>query len=102
MTREEFIKSMHLIDCDENIATEWADWAAATGRSYEHLNTAFYGIHQQYGGELQNLMYLQGPKYVELHPNEFLLQREYLDAEGDIGPSRQDYDMHTQRMGGLS
>jgi hypothetical protein len=99
MTRKEFIAAMRGIGENDQTAADWADYAAESGKSLEQLHAAFYGVHQKYGGEMANLMYLQGPRRYCLYPNEFLLLRQYLDAEGDIGQTRHDYQMRDLPQG---
>ena len=48
------------------------------------MHSAFYGVHQQYGGELAGLLYLKGPSHYCLHPNEFTLAAEYLYDGGTL------------------
>ena len=80
MTREEFIEKIQTLlpGADSAQTAVWADWLKAQDVSYETMHNAFFGVHQQYGGELAGLLYIKGPRHYCLYPNEFMLAAEYL------------------------
>lgn len=85
MTRQEFIEKMReLAPCSGDVMEQWLRWLDEHSVPYEQMHAAFYGVHQQYGGELSGLMYLKGPRHYCLHPNEFMLAAEYLYDGGTI------------------
>lgn len=85
MTRKEFIEKMReLVPGADHTAPQWCRWLEQHDVSYQSMHNAFYGVRQQYGGELVGLMYLAGPRHYCLHPNEFRLAAEYLYQGGAI------------------
>ena len=102
MERFEFVDKMRLMFENETpeLADRWADWLEKQCVPYKSAYSSFYGIHQQYGGELANLMYITGPRRYGLHPNEFMLAAEYLYDGGtleqiDERPSLTDKQNHS-------
>ena len=105
MTKQEYIERVRELFPHENPdrAVAWAGWLENQGVPFESMYSAFYGVHQQYGGELAGLLYLKGPSYYCLHPNEFTLAAEYLSDGGPLeqiderpslaGPERQGHSM---------
>ncbi len=112
MTRQEYIEKTRALlpSADAAITEKWADWLEQQGIPYETMHAAFYGVRQQYGGELAGLMFMTGPRHYCLYPNEFMLAAEYLYGGGaieqiDERPSlaereREAYTM-TMRQGGF-
>lgn len=86
MTGQEFAKRMRALfpQADGSPVAAWAGWLERQGIPYETVCDAFYGIRQQYGGELANLMFIAGPRRYCLCPNEFMLAAEYLYQGGAI------------------
>ena len=86
MTRQEFIEKMRALfpQADGNLPAEWAEWLAIRNIPYESTHKAFFGVHQQYGGEIAGLLYIKGPNHYCLYPNEFTLAAEYLYEGGTI------------------
>lgn len=86
MTRQDFFEKMKQLfpEADEAQATIWADYLEKNQAPFESVHGAFYGVHQQYGGELANLMFITGPRRYCLYPNEFMLAAEYLYGGGAI------------------
>jgi|GEM_PF-1324543 len=86
MTRHEFTEKMRFLLAygNRDIAATWADWLEKNNIPYETMCAAFYGVRQQYGGELAGLLYMTGPRHYCLYPNEFMLAVEYLYQGGAI------------------
>jgi hypothetical protein len=85
MTRQEFIEKMReLASGNDYTAAQWCRWLEQHGISYQSMYAAFYGVNQQYGGELAGLMFMAGPRHYCLYPNEFRLAAEYLYQGGAI------------------
>ncbi len=86
MTRGEYIEKMRamLPQADTAQTENWADWLQRHGAGFETMHNAFYGVHQQYGGELAGLLFITGPRRYCLYPNEFMLAAEYLYGGGAI------------------
>jgi hypothetical protein len=86
MTRQEYIEKMRALLPSADTATtqQWADWLEQQGVPFDAMHSAFYGVHQQYGGELAGLMFMTGPRHYCLYPNEFILAAEYLYGGGTI------------------
>lgn len=85
MTRQEFIENtLSMANGNRELAASWADWLEKQAVPYETMFSAFYGVHQQYGGELAGLMFITGPRRYCLYPNEFMLAAEYLYQGGAI------------------
>ena len=105
MKRFEFAEKMRLLLEQDNpaLAARWAMWLEAQNIPYETMYASFFGIHQQFGGELAGLMYITGPKHYCLYPNEFMLAAEYLYGGGaieqiDERPSLSDKEYQEQTM----
>ena len=85
MTRQEFIEKMReLAPGADSVADKWCRFLEEHGVPYEKMYAAFYGVHQQYGGELAGLLFMTGPRRYCLYPNEFMLAAEYLYQGGTI------------------
>jgi len=105
MTRHEFTEKMRFLLANGNrdLAATWAEWLEKNNIPYETMYAAFYGVHQQYGGELANLMFITGPRRYCLYPNEFMLAAEYLYQGGaieqiDERPSLAEQERHGHTM----
>jgi len=85
MNKQEFVEKMQeLIPGATHMAVDWSDWLYRNGVAYEEMSDSFYGVHQQYGGELSRLLFIKGPRHYCLYPNEFMLAAEYLYNGGAI------------------
>lgn len=104
MNKQEFIEKMQNINPGTTqMAVAWADWLGRNGVPFEAMYDSFYGVHQQYGGELANLMFITGPRRYCLYPNEFMLTAEYLYLGGaieqiDERPSLSEQERHGHTM----
>ena len=85
MTRQEFTEKMRaLVPGADGVSGQWCRWMEEHGVPCERMYAAFYGVHQQYGGELAGLLFMTGPRHYCLYPNEFMLAAEYLYQGGAI------------------
>jgi hypothetical protein len=105
MTRQEFIEKMRALfpHADSVVAAQWAEWLKRQAVPYESMHNAFFGVHQQYGGELAGLLFIVGPRHYCLYPNEFMLAAEYLYQGGaieqiDERPSHTEKECHAHVM----
>lgn len=98
MTRQEFIEKMReLVPDVDRVSDQWCQWLEQHDMSYQGMHAVFYGVHQQYGGELAGLMYLKGPRHYCLHPNEFMLAAEYL-YDGGATEQIDERPSHTEKQ----
>jgi hypothetical protein len=71
----------------ENGRDAWIDFCESritAEANLQDLHAAFYGVHQKYGGELSQLLYMQAPRHYCMYPSEFILAAEYLYKGGSI------------------
>ncbi len=69
MTRQDFIEKMRtLVPGADAVSGQWCRWLEEHGVPCERMYAAFYGVYQQYGGELAGLLFMTGPAITAFIP----------------------------------